>query len=361
MTIFDIAHLRLNNQGIAPAVMRSPGDVVRRLGAVQAQDYLGTLWALGLRMQQAVEADIEQAIANREIVRTWPMRGTLHFVAPKDVRWMLALLTPRIIAKTARRHQQLELDEATFDKSETVFAEALQGGNSLTRPEIMAVLEQAGISTKGQRGYHMLWRAAQNGLICFGPRQGKQDTFVWLDDWVPAGPSLSRDESLSELARRYFTGHGPATVQDFIWWSGLLTADARDAVEMIAPELAEEVIDGQTYWLASTDSVPKAPSPTVFLLPGFDEYLLGYRDRSAVLDPVHANKIAPGGNGMFNPTIVIDGQVIGTWKRTLRKKMVTIELQPFNPLSDAESDAVATAAEGYGMFLNRPVSLNFEI
>lgn len=355
MTRLDIAHLRLHNQGITPTVMPSPGDVVRRLGAVQAQDYLGTLWALGLRMQQVVESDIEQAIANREIVRTWPMRGTLHFVAPEDVRWMLALLTPRIIAKTARRHQQLELDEATFIKSETVFAKALQGGNSLTRPKIMAVLEQAGISTKGQRGYHMLWRAAQNGLICFGPRQGKQDTFVWLDDWLPPGPSLSRDESLAELARRYFTGHGPATVPDFMWWSGLLTADARAAVEMVAAELVEEVIDGQTYWLSSTEAGPKAPSPTVYFLPGFDEYLLGYRDRSAVLDPAHANKIAPGGNGMFNPTIVIDGQVVGTWKRTLRKKSAMIELQPFNPLSDAESEAVATTAEVYGAFLNRTV------
>ncbi|MCB9077600.1 MAG: AlkZ family DNA glycosylase [Anaerolineaceae bacterium] len=361
MTIFDIAHLRLHNQGIAPAVMPSPGDVVRRLGAIQAQDYLGTLWALGLRMQQAVEADIEQAIANREIIRTWPMRGTLHFVAPEDVRWMLALLTPRIIAKTARRHQQLELDEATFAQSEIVFAKMLQGGKSLTRPEIMTVLEQAGISTKGQRGYHMLWRAAQNGLICFGPRQGKQDTFVWLNDWLPAGPSLNRAESLAELARRYFTGHGPATVQDFIWWSGLLTADARAAVEMVASELFEAVIDGQTYWLAPTEVGSKAPSPTVYLLPGFDEYLLGYKDRSAVLDPAHANKIAPGGNGMFNPTIVIDGQVVGTWKRTLRKKLAMIELQPFNPLSNAQSEAVAMAAEVYGAFLNRAVSLKFEI
>ncbi|MCB0182020.1 MAG: AlkZ family DNA glycosylase, partial [Anaerolineae bacterium] len=297
MTILDIAHLRLHHQAIAPAAIMSPGDVVRRLGAIQAQDYLGTLWALGLRMQQAVEVDIEQAIANREIVRTWPMRGTLHFVAPEDVRWMLALLTPRIIARAARRHQQLELDEATFIQSETVFAKALQGGKPLTRPEIMAVLEQAGISTKGQRGYHMLWRAAQNGLICYGPRQGKQDTFVWLDDWLPAGKSLSRDESLAELARRYFTGHGPATVQDFIWWSGLLTADARAAVEMVTAELIENVVDGQTYWVSPTESGPKAPSPTVYLLPGFDEYLLGYRDRSAVLDPAHAKKVVPGGNG----------------------------------------------------------------
>ena len=224
MTGSDIAQRRLGNQSIAPAASLTPGEVVKRLGAVQAQDYLGALWALGLRMQRAVEADIEQAIANREIIRTWPMRGTLHFVAAEDVRWMLALLTPRILARAARRHQQLALDEATFARSETLFTNALENGRSLTRNQMMDVLEQAGISTKGQRGYHILGWAAQNGLICFGPRQGKQHTFVLLDEWLPSGKSLSREEALAELAHRYFTGHGPATIQDFIWWSGLPAA-----------------------------------------------------------------------------------------------------------------------------------------
>lgn len=221
MTEFDIAHQRLHNQAIAPADMVTPGALVKQLGAVQAQDYLGALWAVGLRMQQAIEADIEQAIANREIIRTWPMRGTLHFVAPDDVRWMLALLTPRIIARAARRHKQLELDEVTFARSETLFAKALQGGKQLTRSELMDVLEQDGISTNTQRGYHILWRAGQNGLICFGPRRGKQDTFVWLDDWLPQGKSLSREESLAELAYRYFTGHGPGRRPGFYVVVGL--------------------------------------------------------------------------------------------------------------------------------------------
>ncbi len=253
---FNIAQQRLGNQSIAPAALLTPGEVVKKLGAMQAQDYLGALWALGLRMQRAVEADIEQAIANREIIRTWPMRGTLHFVAPEDVRWMPALLAPRILAGAARRHKQLELDEATFAHSETLFINALRNGRSLTRSEMMDVLEQACISTKGQRGYHILWWAAQNGLICFGPRQGKQHTFVLLDEWLPNSKSLSREESLAELAHRYFTGHGPATIQDYIWWSGLPAADARAGLEMVKSQLTHEELDGQTYWFS-----PSSPAP----------------------------------------------------------------------------------------------------
>jgi hypothetical protein len=322
MTDFDIAHRRLHNQSIAPTAIEKPGDVVKRLGAVQAQDYLAALWAIGLRTKAATEQTIEQAISDRKIIRTWPMRGTLHFVAPEDIRWMLALLTPRIIAGSTRRHKQLELDEATFARAEALFTSALAGGRQLTRPEMMGVLEQDRIVTAGQRGYHILWWAAQSGLICFGPRQGKQDTFVWLDDWLPAGSALNRDESLAELAHRYFTGHGPATLQDFRWWSGLAAADARAAVEMVDAQLAQEELDDQTYWFSTSSSGAKTGSPTAYLLPAFDEYLLGYRDRSAVLDPIHAGKVVPGGNGMFKPLIVIDGRVVGTWKRTLRKTKV---------------------------------------
>jgi len=355
MTNFDIAQRRLHNQAIARANMATPGDVVKKLGAVQAQDYLGALWALGLRMQTAVEGDIEQAIANRQIIRTWPMRGTLHFVTPDDVRWMLALLTPRIVARAVRRHAQLELDESTFARSEALFAAALREGQQFTRPEMMAVLEQGGISTKGQRGYHILGWAAQSGLICFGPRQGKQDTFVWLDDWLPESKSLSRDEALAELAHRYFSGHGPATIHDFMWWSGLPAAEARAGLAMVESQLADEELDGQTYWFSPALSSPKVASPTAYLLPSFDEYLLGYKDRSAVLDPTHATKVVPGANGMFKPIIVIDGRVVGTWQRSLRKNAVLIAPSPFRTLSKAEETVFVEAAEDYGTFLNLPV------
>ena len=361
MTRFDIAHQRLHNQAIASATPATPGEVVRHLGAIQAQDYLGALWAVGLRTKAATEQAVEQAIRDRQIVRTWPMRGTLHFVAPEDVRWMLALLTPRIIARAARRHQQLELDEATFSRSEALFSKALRDGQQLTRQEMMAVLEQGGISAKGQRMYHLLWRAGQRGLICFGPRRGKQETFVLLNAWLPDGKPLSREESLAELARRYFTGHGPATIYDFRWWSGLPSAEAKAGLEMVKEQFISEEFDGETYWFSPSSSVPVATSPAVYLLPSFDEYLLGYRERGAVLDPADAQKVVPGANGIFKPIIIIDGRVVGIWQRTLKKDRVVVAPQPFSTLSKIEIQAIAVAAERYGAFVELPMTLDLSI
>jgi hypothetical protein len=356
MTEKAIARRRLANQSIAPVTLTTPAGVVRRLGAMQAQDYPGALWAIGLRMPAATEQMVEQAIRDRQIVRTWPMRGTLHCVAADDVRWLLALLTPRILAGSARRHQQLELDAAVFARSEALFTAALQGGNQLTRADMMAVLERGGVTPAGQRGYHILAWAAQTGLVCFGPRQGKQDSFVLLDEWLPAGKTLSRDEALAELARRYFTGHGPATVHDLMWWSGLTAADARAALEMVGAQLAQDTVDGRTYWFAPTPN-GRGAAPDIYLLPGFDEYLLGYRERGAVLDPAHAAKVVPGGNGMFKPMLVIDGRVAGVWQRTLRKTKVVLSFDPFQPLTPAQTEATVAAAELYGRFLERPVEI----
>lgn len=357
MVSMDIAHRRLHNQSIVPAVSVTPGDAVKRLVAVQAQDYASALWAVGLRTKRPAEQTVEQAIRDGKIVRTWPMRGTLHFVAPEDVRWMLALLTPRVMAGAARRHQQLELDEATFARAETLFDRALQGGRRLTRAEMMAVLEQGGIATTGQRGYYILVWAAQRGLICFGPRQGKQDTFVLLDDWLPDNKSLGREEALAELVKRYFAGHGPATIQDLVRWSKLTVADARAGLKIVESQLAHEIIDGQPYWFSSSWLGPKEASPTAHLLPAFDEYLLGYKDRSAVLAPAYSSKVLPGG-GMFKPIIVFNGQVVGTWKRTLRKTKVLLNFHPFEPFDPAQMEAALAAAESYGRYLGLPAQIS---
>ena len=352
-----IARCRLANHGIANPTFAQPGSVVTWLGAVQAQDYGGALWAIGLRMTGATERSIEQAIAERAIVRTWPMRGTLHFVAAQDVRWLLALLTPRVISQSAGRYRQLDLDEATFARGKEVFAKALQGGKQLTRVEMLQGLEQAGISTAGQRGYHLLGRSAQDGLICFGTRRGKQQTFTLLDEWVPLTRSLTRDEALAELTRRYFTSHGPATAQDLMRWAGLTAAEAKTGLAAAGKVLVQETVAGCVYWMARDLPELNNGTTATHLLPGFDEYLLGYSDRSAVLDPAYTQRICPGGNGMFSPTLVIDGVVTGTWKRTFKGGAVVIETTPFRPLTAAESDALSAAADRYGKFLGLPVVL----
>ena len=345
------------NHGIANPTFAQPGDVVTWLGALQAQDYSGALWAIGLRMTGATERSIEQAIAERAIVRTWPMRGTLHFVAAQDVRWLLALLTPRVIAESAGRYRQLDLDEATFAHSKEVFAKALQGGKRLTRDEMLQELEQAGISTAGQRGYHLLGRSAQDGLICFGTRRGKQQTFTLLDEWVPLTRSLTRDEALAELTRRYFTGHGPATVQDLMRWAGLTAAEAKTGLAAAGKVLVQKTVADRAYWMARDLPELNTGTTATYLLPGFDEYLLGYSDRNAVLDPAYAQRICPGGNGMFSPTIVIDGVVTGTWKRTFKGDAVIIETTPFRPLTPAQNEALSVVADRYGEFMGMSVVL----
>mgnify|MGYP000060359540 CR=1 FL=1 len=352
----NIARARLVNQGIANPTFDQPGDVVTWLGALQAQDYLGSLWAIGLRMVSATERDIEAAIAARTIVRTWPMRGTLHFVAAHDVHWLLELLTPRVIAQSAGRYRQLALDEATFAQSKALFAKALQGGQQFTRDEMVQVLEQANIATAGQRGYHILGRSAQDGLICFGAPRGKQQTFTLLDEWIPPTKPLARDETLAELTKRYFTSHGPALLADFVWWSGLTSKDARIGIELAKAHLEEITIDDQRYWFAAEAPRRQADGAALYLLPGFDEFMLGYTDRHASLDALHTKKIQPGGNGIFSPTIVIDGKVTGTWKRTFKRGALVIELDPFRPLTAVEHDAFRSAAQRYGEFLGLPVS-----
>lgn len=227
MVTSDIAWLRLHAQLLNRHPLSTPVEVVRWLGAVQAQDHLSSLWAIGLRLPKATEADIERAIADREIVRTWPLRGTIHYVAAEDTRWMLELLTPRVVARSAGLYKQFELDETIFARCRVLLTSALQGSRQLVRKEAYRVLEEGGVATGGSRGLHLLGRLALEGLICFGPREGKQPTFVLLAEWVPRPRVLNRNEALAELTQRFCMSHGPATAQDFAWWSGLTVVDAR--------------------------------------------------------------------------------------------------------------------------------------
>lgn len=353
----DIAAQRLHNQQIESPHSHTPAEIVAWLGALQGQDYTGAKWSVGLRLPGSTDAQIEQAIADRQIVRTWLIRGTLHLVAAVDLRWITALIAPRLIAGNARRYAELELDAETLVRSNNLIAAALQGGELLDRPALFAILQQNGISTQEQRGFYMLQHASLDGLICQGVTRANQPTFMPLDGALPAPPAMPRDQALAELARRYFTSHGPASLKDYVAWSGLTTAEARAGLEAVKTQLVQDTYAGEAYWRpASTPAA--AAAPVVHMLPGFDEYVLGYRDRSAVLDLQHAQKICPGGNGVFYPTMVVDGQIVGTWKRTLKKNKAIISAQPFDqPLSAAARQAFSAAAQTYGTFLNMPIEI----
>jgi hypothetical protein len=358
MTLSSIAHQRLQQQRIANNDFEKPEDVVSWMGAMQAQDYLGALWAIGLRMKNGSEADIEQALADRKIVRTWPMRGTLHFVAPADVRWMLKTFTPRVIARSAGIYRQAELDKKIFTKSAKLLVAALQGGNQLIRKEIYEVLERGKVTATETRGLHILGHLAQEGLICFGARKGKQPTFTLLEEWIPPVKEKADDEAMAAFILRYFTSHGPATVQDFAWWTGLSATEAKAAHALIKSSLVSETIQGITYWMTSEVAAAKAKSAGIYLLPGFDEYLMGYTNRTPAIDTNRFKQIAGKGNGIVSSTIVINSQVAGTWKRTIQKDKVSIETTPFDSFNKTQKSAITSAARRYGKFLGTDVLMS---
>ncbi len=350
MNSSDIARQRLHHQRIMPPTCETPHAVVSWMGAMQAQDYYQAVWAIGARIPSATLQTIEQAIENGEILRTWPQRGTIHWVAPEHIKWMLQLGAARMIARDAQRLAQLDLDVPVMQRIEPIFREALAGKKRLTRVQMFEVLGNAGIHTNNQRGYHILWYMAQTGVICIGPMRGKEQTFALLDDWTPNTPILPREEALAALAKLYFTSHGFATIHDFAWWTGLTITEARKGFESIKSQFVSETIGKKTYWMHADHTAPPDHPRGVVLLPGFDEYLLGYQDRSDVLDPLHASKVVPGGNGVFFPMIVIDGQIEGTWKRTIKRDKVIITRDTFRPLTDQKRAEFEIAAQRYAAF-----------
>lgn len=338
MTRRELVRARLATQRLTGAPFATVAAAVAWFGAVQAQDYRAALWGIGQRVRGATEADVERAIAARAIVRTWPMRGTLHLLAAADVHWITRMLAPRVIARSARRHRELGLDARTFARARGVLERALAGGNVMTRDELYALLARNRIAPAGQRGIHVLSMLAMQGVLCLGPHRGRQPTFTLLDEWIAPPPARDRDAALGELARRYFTSHGPATLADFAWWTGLPLGDARRAHALARPDLEELTVDGQPCaWVPSRR---RAAGPAVHLLPPYDEYTVAYRDRGAILDPAHA---AHTGNGIFSPVIAIAGQIAGTWTRELRRDRVVVRANLLRPAAAAAPLAAAVA------------------
>lgn len=340
----EVALLRLVAQRIAGPRLASATEAVRWMTALQAQDYPGVLTSIALRSESGTRESVEAAFSAGEIVKSWPMRGTLHVVPAEDLPWLLELLTPRVIAGAAARRAQLDLDTATFERARELAAEALTGGRQLRRDDLLAAWRAGGLVTEGQRGYHMLWQLAQTGTLCFGPVRDGEQMIVLVDEWIPQPRRLERDEALGELARRYFQSHGPATAKDFARWANLVAADVRAGLALAAPYLDRLSVDGVEHFLdpGTPDLLAAARSEAsgLFLLPGFDEFILGYLDRSAMLRSAYAPQIVPGGNGVFRSTVVSDGQVVGTWKQTGRGAKRTLAATPFESFSGEMTEAI---------------------
>ena len=347
-TAKDLARLRLAAQHLVGKPAATATDAVRWLTCTQAQDLPGAITSVALRTAGGSRAEVHGAMDGGEVVRSWPMRGTLHLVPAEDLGWMLDLTTERQVAGARSRGEGLGLTPAMVERARDTAVGALEGGRRLLRAELMALWEGAGLLGVPQRGYHLLWHLAQTGTLCFGPwHDGEQDV-VLLAEWVSEPRRLERQEALGEWALRYFRSHGPATVKDFAWWTKLVMADVRAGVALARPHLDVVTVDGVEHLMdpGTPERLAAARDEAhgVLLLPGFDEYLLGYQDRSAALAPEHAERIVPGGNGVFRPTVVSDGQVVGTWKRVGSGARRRVEATGFEPWTDEVAGAVEVTA-----------------
>jgi hypothetical protein len=332
--------------------------IVTWFGAMQAQDYGSGMWSLGARMPGATIDDVRAGLERREAIRTWPMRGTVHLVPPRDAHWMLDVMGARALAGAAARRATIGLTEELADQGVAVLAAALAGGKRLTRAQCLAALADGGVTSAGQLGYHLLWYASQRGVTCIAPHIGTEQTFVLLDEWAPDPARPERDEALGIIATRYFQSHGPTTRQDFAGWTGLTATDAKRGIAVAGDALITVRVDGVEMVCAPAllDAAGDAVDvDAVLALPGFDEYLLGFKDRSLMLDAEHKQAIIPGGNGVFQPTLVRAGRVIGTWKRSMTKKNTVVDVRPLVRLGAGDRARVETALAPYAHFLGLPL------
>jgi hypothetical protein len=350
MTSQTITSHRLISQGILDSTFKDPNELVRWMGCIQSQDFAGAKWAIGNRIKDITEEEIDNDFNAGKILRTHILRPTWHFVAPQDIRWLLELTGPRIRALYKGMHRKLEIDERVVTRSKTIFTKALQNGQHLTREELKTFLQKGKINTNDLRLGFLLIEAEVDGLICSGPRQGKQFTYALLEERVPAAKPIDRDATLAEIGKRYFTSHGPATLQDFIWWSGLTSADSKKSIELNKKQLAHAVIKGQTYWFAADVQAGRKQLHSTHLLPAYDEYAVAYKDRTGILNPEWMDQT---GNGIFKPVVLVNGKIIGIWQWTDLKSKIEIEITPFTSVSKASHKAIAAAAKAYAKFKTR--------
>lgn len=325
---------------------------------MQAQDLQAAMWAVGVRVPGCGLSDVRSALDTGAVVRSWPMRGTLHLVAPEDLRWMLDLTAERLTKSIAARHRELGITWADVEKCRDIALEHIAAGGPASRAGLFRVFDAAGQPTQGQRGIHLLGTLCRHAWLVQGPLAKNQQLLVAFDDWIPVSRNPERQEALGEFALRYFRSHGPATLADFAWWTQLPLTEVRAAFEPVRGQLVERQFGDAVHWMSpGTAALLEAGGPgarSVLLLPGFDEFLLGYKDRTAVLPPEYSDSIVPGGNGVFKKTLVAGGEVIGTWARggTSRDAAVVPELfDHTRRLGPAAQAAFARAAKRYLSFL----------
>jgi hypothetical protein len=354
----DVVGRRLQAQQLAGEASATPEEAVGRLGAVQAQDVRAAKWAVGARVRRATAAQLDEACAAGRILRTHVLRATWHFVLPADIRLLLAVTAPRVLARSASRLRQLGLDEETRRRSREALAEALTGGTELTREEAGQALSAAGIDVARQRLPYLLMDAELNAVICSGVPRGAAHTYALLDERVPQDVPLAPEEALAELAFRYFRSHGPASAGDFATWASLRRADVQRAVAAAGSRLRCEVVAGLPLWSAAASApVAPPPGPLVRLISGYDEYIVGYTETKSLL-AAPGSAWTPATPPVFALVVLVNGRMAGFWRRRVRGDEVAIEVSPLQPFTGEEQQALADEARRYAAFLGRSAHLD---
>jgi len=353
----DVARLRMHNGHLTGARCPTVTDVVRSFGAVQAQDFAGAKWGVAQRATAGLDRDVERAFERGEILRTHVLRPTWHFVVPADLRWLLALSAPRVKQAMATYDRKLNLDERTYARSNHALAKALAGGNHLTRSELARALAKIKIDALGHRLGHLMMRAELDAVICSGPRRGKQMTYALVSERCPPAPALDRDEALGALAGRYIASHGPAVVHDFAWWSGLTITDAKRGLELARPKLRSQLVNDRTYWFTEPPPAARGQQPIIHLLPNYDEYMVAYEHRSVAPDASVAATLGGRNNLLFTNLVVLNGQPIGSWRRTVDRIAVTVTATLATAIDRPAQRALAAAVDRFGAFLELPARL----
>ena len=355
MTSTEISNTRLFSQNIENHEFTTTKELVSWMGAVQAQDYAMAKWAIGVRLNDHSNKDIESSFNKGEIIRLHVLRPTWHFVSADDVYWILELNAEKIKRSLKSRLAGLELTETVIAKTSRILENKLSGGISLTRDEIANEFHRANIKTDNNRLSHILFRAEMDGIVCSGPLKDKNLTYALLRERVPFRKTMNHDESLAELAKRYFSSHCPATMEDFAWWSNLSAADARKALQLIKDDFHPESIGTSVYLIPNSGNMITKKT-SVHLLPAYDEFLISYKDRSCSLSLVNNNKTVSS-NGIFYPLIVLNGQVAGTWKRIFKKNKVIVEINFFHPPVKADTLRIEKKAVMFGKFWDKETEI----
>ena len=357
----DLINHRIVNQYLNKQKFTSPSEAVAHLLAVQAQDYAGGKWAVAQRLNNFSDTDLDKAFDKGEILRTHLMRTTWHFVTPEDITWMLPLTARRVNTAINHQHRELKIDDASWERVIKIFERELGNNNYQTRAALESIVRKENVVKKEIRFNYILHRAESEGIICSGPKQGKQFTFALLNERAPRYFTFSKEEALGRLTEKYFVSHGPAMLKDFIWWSGITLREARTGLEIAKKKLSCAVISGNEFWFSNSLEMKKADMPPVMLLPNYDEYVVGYKDRGAILNTEQFSRLGPKANAVFHHCLIIDGIISGIWRRNLKKEKVVLEIVSFNKLTGTQKSALETEVEKYGKFFGKKSELMLKI